>query len=224
MVQNFSISKKKWEEYYEKMPHWAVSSSSSKLAIYFIRFLEKKRIKKGELLEIGCGNGRDAVFFARCGFNVSGVDIASNSIILCEKNKINFIKKRTIEDFEIKLVQNIKFLTGDAEKLPFQNNSFIGVYSIGVLHNTNLKKSLNELARVIKKNGLAVIHLYEKTIFLSSEKTEKHYSSKKIKNILAGLPFRILKFKSNIVKEEPDYDKKIGAHKHFAVILYLEKI
>ena len=217
MPQRSYISPKQWEKYYKELPHWAVSLKPSKLAFSFIKFLKKHRITKGKILEVGCGNGRDSFFFACHRFNVIGIDIAPEAIALCKKNKTAFTKKRIIKR------PQIKFLVTKAEKLPFKEKSFIGAYSIGVLHNTNLEKSLRELARVIKNNGLIVIHLYEKTIFLPTKKVEKYYSSREIKNILIKLPFHILKFESNITRKKSDYDEEAGWHKHFAIILYLKK-
>lgn len=218
MPQKSYISKKQWEEYYKELPHWATSLKPSKLTLNFIKLFKKYCVTKGKILEIGCGNGRDSFFFAYHGFSVTGIDISQRAIAICKKNKTAFIKKRIIKKSQI------KFLVADTEKLLFKEKSFIGVYSIGVLHNTNLEKSLKELARVIKNNGLIVIHLYEKTIFLPIKKVEKYYSAKEIKNIVAKLPFRILKFKFNITRKKPDYDKEVGWHKHFATVLYLKKI
>lgn len=218
MSKKPSLSQKQWEKHYKKLPHWAVSLEPSKLALNFIKLLRKCRITKGKILEIGCGNGRDSFFFAGQGFDVTGIDIAPGAITLCQKNKTAFIKKGIIKKSQI------KFLAANAEKLPFKEKSFIGAYSVGVLHSTNLEKSLRELARVIENNGLIVIHIFEKTIFLPAKKMEKYYSPKEIKNIVAKLPFRILKFESNISRKNPDYDKKTGWHKHFATILCLKKI
>lgn len=200
------------------LPHWAASLKPSKLALNFVEFLRKHQIREGKILEIGCGNGRDSFFFASQGFDVIGIDIAPGAIALCKKNKTTFIKKGMIKKSQI------RFLIAKAEKLSFKEKSFIGGYSIGVLHNTNLEKSLKELSRVIKKNGLVVIHLYERTVFLPSKKVEEYYSSKEIKNILTKLPLRILKFESNTSIKKLDYDKRIGWHKHFATIIYLKKI
>jgi ubiquinone/menaquinone biosynthesis C-methylase UbiE len=133
------------------------------------------------------------------------------------QKRADFIKKRKVKKSQI------QFLSANAENLPFKDESFIGGYSIGVLHSTNLGKSLKELARVIKQNGLVMIHLYEKTIFLPSKKIEKYYVAREIKSILAQLPFRVLKFKSNITRGKYDYDEKIGSHKHFSIILSLRK-
>jgi len=207
--------KKQWKEYKKNLPHYATIFKPSKLARDFVNLLKKHRLVKGDILEIGCGNGRDSFFFARQGFDTTGFDISPEAIKFCKERQNEFIKNKKAQ---------IKFLAADAEKLPFRDESFIGAYSVGVLHSTNLKKSLKELSRVMKKGGLVMVHLFEKTVFLPSKKVEQNYSAKEIKNILAKFPFKILKFASNLTRSKPDYDEKAGFHKHFSVIMSLEKI
>jgi SAM-dependent methyltransferase len=49
----------------------------SSAALFFFGFLESKHIRSGALLDIGCGNGRDSVFFSKKGFEVHALDISS---------------------------------------------------------------------------------------------------------------------------------------------------
>lgn len=63
---------------------WAKSSDSrikkpfttppSRAAVFFLEFLRSKGIAGGRLVDLGCGNGRNAVFFADNGFEVHAVD------------------------------------------------------------------------------------------------------------------------------------------------------
>ena len=43
-------------------------------AKFFLKFLKSKSISKGKLVDIGCGNGRNAVYFAEHGYEVHAVD------------------------------------------------------------------------------------------------------------------------------------------------------
>ena len=77
-----------WNSFYKKN---SISSEST-----FAKFTYRK-IKKfrGKILDIGCGNGRDAYFFNKKGFNVLGVDISQKAIQINSKDKIkNLIFKR----------------------------------------------------------------------------------------------------------------------------------
>ncbi|MDD5569086.1 MAG: class I SAM-dependent methyltransferase [Candidatus Pacebacteria bacterium] len=218
MPKNLDNYQKKWINSYKvkELPHWAESLKPSKLAFDFIKLLQKNGIKKGKVLEAGCGNGRDGFFIAQQGFKVVGIDISPEAINLCKDNKKYFIEKKLIKKSQV------DFLKGNIEKLSFEKDSFVGGYSLGVLHSTDLKKSLKELARVVKKNGIVMIQMFEKTLFLSSNKENQYYSPKEIKDVLAKLPFIILKFKSGLTII--DHDKKLGTHKHFSTIIILKKV
>jgi ubiquinone/menaquinone biosynthesis C-methylase UbiE len=51
----------------------------------------------------------------------------------------------------------------DAERLPFENESFEAVFSWGVLHHSpNTEKAVEEVYRILKSGGFAKIMIYHK--------------------------------------------------------------
>lgn len=46
----------------------------SRAAVFFMEFLRSEGIARGKLVDIGCGNGRNAIYFAEKGFEVHAVD------------------------------------------------------------------------------------------------------------------------------------------------------
>jgi len=155
-----------WTKAYEKnIPHWAEDKQPSRLAVQFLKMLRKKSGNK--ILEIGVGNGRDSIFFASKDNEVVGIDIVENAIKMARKNAET-----------IGLGEGINFRVGNAEKLEFGNNSFNGIYSVSVLHATDLNKSLKEISRVLKLGGKSMIYLYEKT-----EEAGKQYWFMKKENL-----------------------------------------
>ena len=66
-----------WDEYYEK----AIAPSYPSP---FAKYVEKKLGTKKNILEIGCGNGRDAKFFSSKGHQVTGLDRSSKAVALCK--------------------------------------------------------------------------------------------------------------------------------------------
>jgi ubiquinone/menaquinone biosynthesis C-methylase UbiE len=69
-----------------------------------------------KVLEIGCGIGMDGIEFAKAKADYTGVDLSDQSIALCKKH------------FEL-FSQTGNILNTDAEKLPFDDNTFDLVYS-----------------------------------------------------------------------------------------------
>lgn len=46
----------------------------------FVEFFEKYKKSRANILDLGCGQGRDALFIARMGHRVAGVDISKTGI------------------------------------------------------------------------------------------------------------------------------------------------
>jgi ubiquinone/menaquinone biosynthesis C-methylase UbiE len=109
---------------------------------------------KGQsVLEIGTGNGADAAMFALNGALYTGVDLTETAL------------DATRRHFEVLNLTGV-FQRENAEALSFPDESFDWVYSHGVLHHTpNPQKAINEVWRVLKPNGRAIVMLYHKRSF-----------------------------------------------------------
>jgi ubiquinone/menaquinone biosynthesis C-methylase UbiE len=109
--------------------------------------LNFSEIKPGErVLDIGCGTGDQAVYFAKRGAIVAGIDI-NPKMVGCA------LKKKEKEGL------NVYFQGGDATDLPFLDPVFdLAVISL-VLHEIESKdrdKVISEMKRVVKKGGRLV--------------------------------------------------------------------
>ena len=215
--------KKRWIKSYKakNMPHWATSMVPSKLTTKFLAVLTKNKLKDEKVLDIGCGNGRDSIYLARKGLNVVGIDISGQAIKFARQNKKEiFAKKVYPANGRGKAV----FKKADVEELPFKNETFGSVYSVGVLHSVKLLKSFREIRRVLKPNGVGVILVWQRTVFLKNNKTDELCDPVKLKKVLEKLKFIIKTFSKNVAAKGIDYD--IGhknPHKHFAIILVIKK-
>jgi ubiquinone/menaquinone biosynthesis C-methylase UbiE len=109
---------------------------------------------KGKLvLEIGTGNGAEGVMFASHGAQYTGVDLTEAAL------------EATRKHFAVMELTG-RFQTENAEHLSFANESFDWVFSHGVLHHTpNTQTAINEVYRVLKPGGRAIIMLYHKHSF-----------------------------------------------------------
>ena len=119
---------------------------------YFIEnFLKKKELKKLNVLEIGTGMGCHSEILSKNSKKFTGIDITITA------SKIT--KKR----FKIKKIKGLIHKM-DAEKLTFKNNTFDLIWSWGVIHHSsNTEKILNQIHRVLKPGGQAVIMIYYKS-------------------------------------------------------------
>lgn len=106
------------------------------------------------VLEVGCGLGIDLVRFARGGAIVTGIDLVDSIIQLAKKN------------FELNKI-NGELLTMNGEDLRFNDNSFDVVYAHGVLaYTTNPMKMIDEVHRVLKPGGKAILMMYHRNSWL----------------------------------------------------------
>lgn len=97
----------------------------------------------GQILDIGCADGTTTAQIARIlpEAQITGLDYHTEAI--------NFAQKTN---------QKIKFVVGNAHKLPFKNRSFDLITIMETLeHLENPRQVLAEIHRVLKKNGYLII-------------------------------------------------------------------
>jgi len=93
------------------------------------------------LLDVGCGSGQSAIPAARKGMKVTGIDVA--------ENLIQYARNRCAEENI-----NARFDVGDAENLPYADNSYdVVITMIGAMFAPQPDQVVNEFARVIKSGG-----------------------------------------------------------------------
>jgi len=195
-----AMSRQDWIDAWKKDPHWANSMEPSSLAEYFVTEIKREKLT-GTILEIGSGNGRDSIYFGKHGYDVTGIDISPDATKIANENND---------------LSNVKFQVGDAERLPFKDNSFDAVYSLSVLHSTDLEKSIKELSRVLDSGGLSVLYLYNKSIYPDEE--EINFKITDLEKIFTTNELQILdKWRDKI--EDEDGEK----HIHHLVIYLLKR-
>ena len=100
-------------------------------------------IKDKNILDVGCGAGDTAVYFALQGAIVTAVDISPEMIK---------VTKKVASKFGVK----IKTAVMVSEKLEFPDACFDFVFGNGILHHSDLTLASNEIKRILKKGGKAV--------------------------------------------------------------------
>ncbi|MFA5974902.1 MAG: class I SAM-dependent methyltransferase [Elusimicrobiota bacterium] len=108
--------------------------------------------KKGKSLEVGCGRGSISSFFAEAGYRVTLFDLSSEVL---ETAKEIYAKNNHLNRAE--------FVAGNALKMPFQDNTFDVVISIGLLeHFRSMHQLLSEQVRVLKPGGVFIAYVVPK--------------------------------------------------------------
>ena len=102
-----------------------------------------------KILDIGCGTGFDAIRMAKVkagSGRVYGLDLDPSFIAIAEEAK------------EKSQVENVEFLVGSAEELPFDDNTLDAVRVERVFqHLLNPEVVWNEIKRVLKPGGFLVV-------------------------------------------------------------------
>lgn len=117
---------------------WDVPSED----VYYLLY-RWKNLGKTRLLDLGCGKGRHALFFAKEGFEVYALDISESGInILKEKSQRCNLK--------------VFALVSDMHSLPYEDEFFDCILAYHAIYHTNrdgLKKVISEIYRVLKNGG-----------------------------------------------------------------------
>jgi len=126
----------------------------------FGKIFPYEKYKGKKVLEVGCGLGTMSMNWAKAGADVTAIDLNQTSI-----------DQTTLRFKTLGLTGTIRQM--DANALDFADDSFDYVYSWGVIHHSpNLKKSLNEIMRVLRPEGEFGIMLYYRPSFLHQYMTK----------------------------------------------------
>jgi SAM-dependent methyltransferase len=117
---------------------------------YIPSFADFPSARGRDVLEIGVGLGADHVEFARNGARLTGIDLTERAIALTRQRMA-----------VLGLSSDLR--VGDAENLPFADNSFDWVYSWGVIHHSpDTPKAAREILRVLRPGGRFAVMIYQR--------------------------------------------------------------
>ena len=145
-----------WNNLYAKNDYFGTGPTI--LAVHAKKILDKYSLKN--ILELGCGQGRDSIYFAKLGYSIVALDLSENAIKFIEKTR---------NDENLK---NLQLITHDIQKpLNFQNSKFDMVYS-------NLSLQFFDLSQLSKIfSNIAGIMLPDSFFLFSTKKAgDKYYN------------------------------------------------
>jgi len=151
-----------YENYYKQDEYyWGVQPSNMCLKV--LELLPPVRPLK--ILDIGCGEGKDAVFLARCGYDVSAFDISEAGIEktkrLAEKARVHVRAFRAnIWDYRL-------------------DEKYDVLYSSGTLHYIKPElrdEVMSNYKMHVNENGLVIFHVFVKKPFIAPAPEKESHS------------------------------------------------
>lgn len=121
---------------------------------YLPRIAKFDQYKGKRVLDVGCRIGLDSMRFAEAGALVTGIDLAESVI------------KTARQNFAVNKLEG-DFFVMDGENIEFEDNSFDLVFAHGVVQYTaNPQQMINEMHRVLKPGGVAILMAYNRYSWL----------------------------------------------------------
>jgi SAM-dependent methyltransferase len=122
--------------------------------VYLLDQILKGRFdKQMRILDAGCGEGRNCIFFLHQGYRIFGCDANPLAVQMCR------ITAKTIDsDYDVH-----RFQKANIEDMPFHAGAFDVVLSSAVLHfarsETHFFQLMDEMMRVLKPGGLFFLRM-----------------------------------------------------------------
>jgi ubiquinone/menaquinone biosynthesis C-methylase UbiE len=122
--------------------------------IYLLDQILKGRFgKKMRILDAGCGEGRNCIYFLQSGFQIFGVDSNPTAIQMAR------IYAKSIEkDYDV-----LRFQEAKVEDMPFHKEAFDALLSSAVLHFAQSEghffRMLDEMMRIVKPEGIFFLRM-----------------------------------------------------------------
>lgn len=150
-----------WEKIYEGSPQWDIGSPQPE----FVKSFERNEFSKGKLLDVGCGTGDNAIFFAEKGYSVSGIDIVEKAI---EKARLKAENRRVKVNFKRINVLDLK--------REFKKSEFSIIIDSGLFH------VLSDSERLIFVQQIHYVLKYQGSYFMMcfSDKEESEQGPRRV--------------------------------------------
>lgn len=138
--------------------HWVKGEPQNQIQLafrnhwtLFNELMQNPFFNKGKrVLEVGCGRGSLSCYFSNTAYDCTLLD---------KSEKVIDIAKTIFNNNKL----NADFITGDANKLPFDDKTFDIVFSIGLLeHFEDIEKPMQEQMRILDAGGLFIAYVVPK--------------------------------------------------------------
>lgn len=173
----FRQQQDEWDKKWSKITKLLTETEYAKEAL---QYLKDKKCRT--FLDLGCGDGKDSVFFAQNGYDVIAIDFSSASL--------NLLKER-LKNLSI---DNLKYVKQDIANLDLKSESFDVIYANLSLHYFDDKTTsviFDNLYNILKNGGYLFVRckstddfLYgkgeelEKDVYIEGGKVRHFFSAK----------------------------------------------
>ncbi len=158
---------KQWENEYKKPVFLTKDEKPQADTVRFMKFLRQigLDLSETELVDLGCGTGRNGNYFASLGATVSGIELSKTATLLAQKRA---------QEAGLDTI----YIQGDmGQKLPYRDEQFdiaIDVMSSNSLTEEGRKMFVSELHRILKPGG----YVYIKALCKDGDKNAKQLLKK----------------------------------------------
>ena len=170
----------------ERLGAWARYVSKS-----FVSVVERWGVSGGRVLDVGTGTGRLAIEFAKGipAVEVVGLDLSDVALELARDNAQ-----------ESQASSRVSFERGDAEDMPFGDDTFDLVISGNTLHLLeNPVRMFNEIQRVLKLGGRFLVSDFRRSwLGILTEHVRSAYSPEEVRNLLRRSELQDWKVKDSL--------------------------
>ncbi len=139
-----ALARNYWEKTWNRfLKYHGMIAPSAKLVQHLFNHVPRN----GNILDLGCGEGRNSLYLSQVGFNIVGIDLSFKAARVMKNNF-----------FEEELKGLV--ITGDARHLPFLSDSIDGILSHHLfdhLDATGFMHALDEAFRVLKPEGVMLM-------------------------------------------------------------------
>ncbi len=127
------VKNKKWQDRWVNKNNWPASRFARRVFV----FLKNK--EKGALLDLGCGGGRDSLYFTRRGFRVAALDVLESG-----RQQAKFKKA------------GVEFIKNDIREMKLKSGSFDYIFAHLSLHyfsDKEISEITNTLYEALREGG-----------------------------------------------------------------------
>lgn len=137
LIEEFSSSAgySKWATNYDQMPNLLLDAEQPQVTALLRSF------QPGKVVDLACGTGRYTTLLKKLDHQVIGIDQSESMLTIARQKD-----------------ETIKYIQGDISNTPFSDGEFDLVNcSLALSHSKDLEKPINEISRILKKGGTAVL-------------------------------------------------------------------